>query len=221
MRVRDIVRNSFAQLIETGALPGYEHRGRHSPSFVRHNPVWRPEHVENTRYAAASGALYENEEAWRKAVEFVRAFTAARAGRGILPWRLPAWGGSFGEIPAEDLLHHLTAGLGAFGLRTLSMNTITHAAWLDATDSVSVSALPEPFGRWLAVREGRPRWREKIELRLAARVCARIAMRPDGRFDAFADIALSGPAIVVVENLADAMDRRLPAPAAPRWLPRR
>jgi hypothetical protein len=220
MRVRDIVRNSFERLIETGGLPAYERRGRYTPPFARHNPVWRPEQMESTHYAAASGGLYEDDEAWQKAVEFVRAFTASRAGRGVMPWRLPAWGGSFGEVPAEDLLHHLTAGFSAFGLRTLSANTITHTAWLDSTDSAAVSALPEPFGRWLQVREGRPRWKEKVELRLAARARARVTMRPDGRFDAFADIALSGPAIFVVENLAGAMDRRLPAPAT-RWLPRR
>jgi hypothetical protein len=221
MRVRDIVRNSFDLLVETGALPAYQRRGRYAPSIMRHNPVWRPEHLESTHYAAASGPLYEDDAAWRKAVDFVRAFTAARAGRGTFPWRLPAWGGSFGEVPAEDLLHHLTSGFGAFGLRPASANTIAHTAWLEATDSAAVSALPEPYGRWLQLREARPRWREKVELRLAARTRARIAMRPDGRFDAFADIALSAPAVFVIENLASALDRRrLPAPGAARRLPR-
>ncbi len=218
MRVRDIVRNSFQRMIETGGLPAYERRGPYRPPFVRLNPVWRPEQMEATHYGAASGGLYDDEEALEKAVEFIRAFTAARAGRGPLRWQLPKWGGSFGDVHPRDLLHHLTAGFGAFGMRALSTNTITHTVWLDATDSVMVSALPEPYGRWLQVHEKRPNWKDKVELRLAARAQARTAPRPDGRFEAFADIALSAPAISVIENLAAAIDPRLAGPDTTRWL---
>jgi len=220
MRVRDIVRNSFDRLIESGALPAYERRGRYTPPIVRHNPTWRPEHMELAHYGASASGLYADPNAWRAAVEFIRAFTAASAGRGDLPWQLPGWSGSFGEVPAEDLLHHLVASLGAFGLRPMSSNTITHTAYLDATDTVGVAALPEPYGRWLQVQERRPRWKEKIELRLVARAQARIAMRSDGRFDAFADMALSGPAISLMHGLASDLGRPLPPPASARWLPR-
>jgi hypothetical protein len=221
MRVRDMVRSSFDQLIESGALPAYRRRGRYTPPVMRHNPTWRPEQVELARYGAASaGGLYIDLQAWRAAVDFIRAFTAASAARAPWQWQLPSWSGSFGEVPAEDLLHHLSAGLGAFGLRPSASNTITHTAYFDASDSAAVAALPEPYGRWLQVQEGRPRWKEKIDLRLVACARARIVLRRDGRFDTFADIALSGPAIALMHGLGSTLGRPLPPAGVAGWLPR-
>ena len=136
------------------------------------------------------------------------------------PGSSPAWSGSFGEVPAPDLLHHVTFALGACGLRAGPPNTITHTATLDATDAPTVAALPEAYGLWLQVQEGRPRWTEKVELRLVARVRARIVVRADGRFDLFADVALSAPAISLMDGVAAALDRRLPPGGDGIWLPR-
>jgi hypothetical protein len=220
MRVRDIVRSSFDQLIESGALPPYPRRGRYTPPVLRHNATWRPEQVEIARYGGAlDSGLYADPQLWRTAVEFIRAFTAASAARAPWQWQLPAWSGSFGEVPAEDLLHHLAAGFGAFGLRPTSSNTIAHTTCFDATDQAAVAALPEPYGRWLQVQDGRPRWKEKIDLRLLACARARIVLRRDGRFDAFADIALSGPAISLLQRVGSTLGRRL-TPATASWLPR-
>jgi hypothetical protein len=220
MRIRDIVRNSFDQVIEANALPPYERRGRYTPRVLRHNPTWKPEQVELARYGAVSGSgLYADVEAWQTAVGFIRAFTAAAAARAPRNWQLPRWSGSFGEVPAEDLLHHFSAALGACNLRPVSSNTITHTTYFEATDSATVAALPEPYGRWLQVQEGRPRWKEKVELRLVAYVRTHIALRRDARFDAFADIALSGPAISLMQDLGSTLNRALPTAAA-SWLPR-
>jgi hypothetical protein len=221
MRVRDILRSSFDQLIDSGALPPYRRQGRYTPPVMRHNPTWRPEQVELARYGAAlDDGLYADLQAWRIAVDFIRAFTAASAARAPWQWRMPSWSGSFGEVPAEDLLHHLTASLGAFGLRPSASNTITHTTYFDASDSAAVAALPEPYGRWLQVQEGKPRWKEKIDLRLVACARARIVLRRDGRFDAFADIALSGPAISLMQSLGSTLGRPLPPPSPASWLPR-
>ena len=220
MRVRDIVRGSFDAVIEAGALPTYDLRGRYTPAVVRHNPTWKPEQVELARYGAVSTCgLYADAEAWQTAVTFIRAFTASASARAPRNWQLPRWSGSFGEVSADDLLHHLSASLGAFNLRPISTNTITHTAYFEATDSATVAALPEPYGRWLQVQDGRPRWKEKVELRLLACVRAHIVLRRDARFDAFADLALSGPAISLVQALGSTLDRALPTAAA-TWLPR-
>jgi hypothetical protein len=221
MRVRDILRSSFDQLIESGALPPYRRQGRYTPPVMRHSPTWRPEQVELARYGAAlDDGLYADLQAWRIAVDFIRAFTAASAARAPWQWRMPSWSGSFGEVPAEDLLHHLTASFGAVGLRPSASNTITHTTYFDASDSAAVAALPEPYGRWLQVQEGKPRWKEKIDLRLVACARARIVLRRDGRFDAFADIALSGPAISLMQSLGSTLGRPLPPPSPATWLPR-
>jgi hypothetical protein len=210
MRVRDIVRASFDRVIEAGILPPYEWRGRFVPPPVRHNPTWRTEQVELIHYAGLDTGLYADLDAWRRAVAFIRAFTAGSAGRGGLPWRIAGWGGSFGEVPAPDVLQHVTLALGACGLRALPPNPITYTGYFEASDSPAISALPEPYGRWLQVREGQPRWNDKVELRLAARVRARVALRPDGRFDGFADLDLSAPAIALIDLAATAMGRPLP-----------
>src|SRR5262249_43947159 len=90
----------------------------------------------------------------------------------------------------------------------------------EATDSPMVSGLPAPYGRWLEVQEKRSCWREKIDLRLVVCVRARLVRRGDGRIDAFADIALSGPAIELMQELGTVLDRPPSPLVAARWLPR-
>jgi hypothetical protein len=218
MRVRDIVRLSFDQAIEAGLLPPYERRGRFVPPLTRHNPTWRPEQVELVHYGGLPTGLYADLDAWRRAVGFVRAFTAGAAGRGGLAWRIEGWGGSFGEVPAPDVLQHVSFALGACGLRASSPNPITSTGYFEATDAPTVSALPEPYGRWLQEQEGQLRWKEKVELRLAARVRARVALRGDGRFAGFADLDLSAPAIALLERAASVLGRELPTHAGARLL---
>ena len=130
MRVRDIVRASFDQLVGSGAVPGYEPRGRYVPPLLRFNPTWRPEQGELVHYGVLAGELYEDEAAWRAAAGIVRAFTATAAGRSGLPWQLPALGGPFGELPPENLLHHLAAALAERGLRAgVPTASPTPSAW--------------------------------------------------------------------------------------------
>ena len=81
-----------------------------------------------------------------------------------------------------------------------------------------VSGLPEPYGAWLQAREARPRWKEKVELRLAVQVRARTALRRDGSFVAYADLALSAPAVSLVQDVALAMGRPLPPLGGAAWL---
>ncbi|MFO1159425.1 MAG: hypothetical protein U1E60_11345 [Reyranellaceae bacterium] len=205
MRVRDIVRGSFDRLIEGGALPHYKRLAK----------------AEVVGPGLSTVGLYADRDAWRRAVAFVRAFTAASATAGArAQWQIPAWSGSFGEMTPEDLLHHLAAGLGGCGLRPLASSTPARMACFEAIDSAPVSALPAPYGRWFEIEESRSRWRDKIDLRLVVCARARIVPRRDGRFDAFADLALSGPAIELMQELGAVLDRSPPPIAAARWLPR-
>ena len=181
MRVRDIVRRSFEQLVAAGTLPPYGRQGRYVPPPPRHNAPWRPEQLEILHHGAAAGTLYADPAAWESAVAFIRSFTAAAARPDVMPWSIDSFCGSFGEVPADDLLHHLTAGLSGCGLHAIGTNTIARTAHFEATDTATVGALPEPYGKWFQIRERRPRWKEPVALRLMVRIHARIALRPDGR----------------------------------------
>ncbi|WP_395714228.1 hypothetical protein [Reyranella sp.] len=216
MRLRDIVRLSFAGLIAGGALPHYARAQRNGPSVD--NDV-RSNRRKVVHPAVPALGLYADVVAWRQAVDFIRAFTAA-ATAPRAQWQIPAWSGSFGDMPADDLLHHLGAGLAGCGLRPLASTAPSHMACFEAVDSPMVSNLPAPYGRWLEVQEQRSCWKERIDLRLVVCIRARFVSRPDGRVDALADIALSGPAIELMQELGTVLDRA-PAPLAlARWLPR-
>lgn len=214
MRVRDIVRISFGRLIESGALPHYARPERSGPSIGGDG---RRDREKLSRPFVPTLGLYADLVAWRQAVDFIRAFTAAgpRA-----QWQIPAWSGSFGEMPAEELLHQLGAGLAGCGLRPLVSKTPAHMVCFEATDSPTVSGLPAPYGRWLEIHEKRSCWKEKIDLRLVVCARARSVRRRDGRVDAFADVVLSGPAIELIQELGTVLDRPTAALPAARWLPR-
>lgn len=217
MRLRDIARISFARLIEAGALPHYARAERNGPAV---NSDIRSNQKKVPRPAVPALGLYADVVAWRQAVDFIRAFTAAAVTGPRAQWQIPAWSGSFGDMPADDLLHHLGAGLAGCGLRPLASTAPSHMACFEAVDSPLVSSLPAPYGRWLEVQEQRSCWKERIDLRLVVCVRARFVPRPDGRFDAFADIALSGPAIELMRELGTVLDRAPSPLALARWLPR-
>lgn len=217
MRVRDIIRISFGRLIEGGALPHYARPERNGP------PVGSDGRRDQKRLArpfVPTLGLYADLVAWRQAVDFIRAFTAAAAAGPRAQWQVPAWSGSFGEIAAEELLHQLGAAFTGCGLRPLASTALAHMACFEATDSPMISSLPAPYGRWLEVQEKRSCWKEKIALRLVVCARARSVRRGDGRVDAFADIALSGPAIELMQELGTVLDRPPSPLVAARWLPR-
>ncbi|MGD9885016.1 MAG: hypothetical protein AB7U95_33420 [Reyranella sp.] len=217
MRLRGIVRLSFARLIEGGALPHYARAQRSGPAVD--NDV-RSTARKVPHPAVPALGLYADLTAWRQAVDFIRAFIAATTPGPRAQWQIPAWSGSFGDMPADDLLHHLGTGLAGCGLRPLVSKASRHMACFEAIDTPMVSNLPAPYGRWLEVQERRSCWRERIDLRLVVCVRARLVPRRDGRVDAFADIALSGPAIELMQELGTVLDRSPSPPALARWLPR-
>jgi hypothetical protein len=217
MRVRDIVRLSFGRLIEGGALPHYARPERNAPSAGNDG---QRDHKKLSRPFVPALGLYADPVAWRQAVDFIRAFSAGAAAGPRAQWQVPAWTGSFGEMPAEDLLLQLGAGLAGCGLRPLASTTPAHLACFEATDSPMISSLPAPYGRWLEVHEQRSCWKERIDLRLVVCARARSVRRGDGRVDAFADIALSGPAIELMQELGTVLERPPSPLVAARWLPR-
>lgn len=217
MRLRDIVRISFARLIEVGALPHYARAERNGPTV--HSDI-RPNRKKVPRPAVPALGLYADLVAWRQAVDFIRAFTVAAATGPRAQWQIPAWSGSFGDMPADDLLHHLGAGLAGCGLRPLASKAPSHMTCFEVVDSPLISNLPAPYGRWLEVHEQRSCWKVRIDLRLVVCIRARFVPRPEGRVDAFADIALSGPAIELMQELGTVLDRARSPLAPARWLPR-
>jgi hypothetical protein len=219
MRVRDIVRNSLEQLVTDGTLPAYQHDGFYKPAPRRDAMPWRPDQLELLHHAVARGPLYHDSAAWRAAVDFVKAFAASTAARGEPRWRIDAFCGAFADIPADDLLHQVTAALASCGLSCVGSNTITRTAYFEATDTPKVSALPEPYGKWFQIREDTPRWQEPVALRLIAQTHTRIVLRPDGRFDGYVDMRISAPALSLLPAVATRLGRSIPRLTGRLWLP--
>jgi hypothetical protein len=219
MRIRDVLRNSFEKLVLDGALPPYRRQGRYVPPPPRFNSPWRPEQIEVLARGSVEGRLYQDPDAWRSAVAFAKLFTAAAAGRGELSWRVDSFGGAFANVPADDLLEHASAVLTGCGFQPTGRNTITQTASFEASDNPTVSALPEPYGKWLQIAEERPRWKEPVALRLIVRVRTRIVLRSDGRHDGFIDVAMSAPALSLLAILARHLGRAPPSLSARSWLP--
>jgi hypothetical protein len=218
MRVRDIVRRSFDHLVSVGTLPTYERQPRYVPPPARHNAPWRPDQLELLHYADTQGALYDDPTAWRAAVGFIRSFTSAAAGSARLEWHAAAFCGPFSNIPAAELLRHVSAAMLEFGLHSTSTNTTRRSASFEASDNPTVSALPEPYGKWLQIREERPRWKEPVALQLIVRVCCRVVPHVDGRIDGYVDLQMSAPAIALLQSLAGALDRPAPRLSGCDWL---
>src|SRR5579872_2169874 len=159
MRVRDIVRDSFAAATAAGVLLPHEPSGRFVPPPERHGAVWRPTQLKAVHWGATEGPLYRDLSAWRRAFAFVRAFTASAAAREATPrYAVDACFGSFGPVPPADAFHHLESALESCGLKRMSANAILQEGWFEATDSPRIEALPEPYGKWLEHQERQPRW---------------------------------------------------------------
>ena len=144
MRLRDIVRLSFARLIEGGALPHYARPQRNGPTV---DSDFRSTQKKVPHPTVPALGLYADLTAWRQAVDFIRAFTAAAAAGPRAQWQIPAWSGSFGDMPTDDLLHHLGAGLAGCGLRPLASKTPSDMACFESVGSPLISKVPAAYRR--------------------------------------------------------------------------
>ncbi|HEY2136315.1 MAG TPA: hypothetical protein VGH49_10520 [Xanthobacteraceae bacterium] len=203
MRLRDIVRDSFAAATAARLLAPHEPAGRYETPPERFGSVFRPAQLRHAHYASPRGPLYGDPAQWRRAYEFVRAFSAAAAA-GSPGYTIERCFGSFGRLGAADVFQHVLSALEACGLKQVGLNAILHEAQLEATDNVKVESLPEPYGHWLHHQTHQPRWIEPVSLRLAVRFAITTTfVRTDGaggHLEPSVTLQLSAPAISLLRD---------------------
>ena len=197
-RGRDLCRASLAWRGDRGLRPGYAASGRFVEPPAGQYRIFRPEHLIVAHYAALEGALYADAAAWETAFRLVRGFTAGGAfrGRGA---GFPA-GAALAPLGDVDPPAALRSAVSAFtrcGFRCVDTSEIQRSAAFELTDACKVMDLPEPYGKWLVRRDGRPQWKNPVELRVTAR-CALEA----GRGGISLAIEVSAPAPPLVPVLA-------------------
>src|SRR5215510_11439921 len=100
----------------------------------------------------------------------IRSFTASGAARMHQDgWQLDQCYGNFGELDGRDLFQQLTSAFLRCGFRLVDSNDVHRSAQFELTESCNVMSLPEPYGKWLQLKEQRPRWKMPAELKVIAR----------------------------------------------------
>lgn len=224
MRVRDIVRGSFAAAVRAGTLRDYRSSGRFNRP-ERFGAVFRTADRRSAHYARAEGPVYADAAAWHRAFSFVHDFTAGHAARAIVqpPYRLQRCFGSFGRTDPTDAMHCVVAAMEGAGLRRLAIDETAGEALFDAADSVPLEALPEPYGKWLMLQKGQLRWDKPVALRLLAR-CRFEQSYPaatghEAWPETYLTLSLSAPAVSLLEALEATLRPRLGVAATTRFSP--
>lgn len=231
MRVRDMLKASFEAAIQAGRIADYRSSGRFDRP-ERYGAVFRSSDRRVAHYASTEGPLYRDAVAWQRAFRFAHAFTAGQAARVAInpPYRLEQCFGSFGATDPRDALHCVAAAMEAAGLKRLAADETASEAIFDATDSTRLESLPEPYGKWLMLKEGQLRWEKPVSLRVIAR--CRLDQRYVGARgreawpETYLALSLSAPVVSLVEALETTLRPRLAiatraglgAPAAHRLL---
>jgi hypothetical protein len=204
-RGRDLCRQSLAYLIDHGFLSEYVESGRFVPPPPRARAIFSPEQLMLSHYAQKEGILYWFAAQWELAFKLVRSFTAGAAVRGQQNrWQLEQCYGSFGDLDVQALFQHVTSAFVWCGFRTTDTNDVHRSAQFELTDTCNVMSLPEPYGKWLQLKEGRPQWKMPVELKVVARCAVQREFTTRQTFLHLELSTLAAPLIMALANeLAD------------------
>jgi len=210
-RARDLCRQSLEYLVARGLLSPYQLSGRFIKPLPRANAVFRPEHLVLAHYSVADGPLYRDPGGWEQVYRLVRSFFAASAAQmNSQRWKLDRCYGTFGDRDPLKLFRDLLSVFNQCGFRNADVKEPDLTAQLELTESVKVSSLPEPYGKWMQLRQGRPDWDGPVDLKVIARYRVYTELDPPSKqFQTFLDLELSTLAVpVVFALLPGLLDRR-------------
>lgn len=200
---------SLRLLVDEGLLEGYVDSGKFTrPRITR--PIVPEEARRLAHYRPCEGPLYQDEAAWQAAYRLVKSFVASGAGGGE---RLTLRS-LYGRIPEEiDVVFgRLPQVLQRLGFSTTE-DKASRTVRFEASGQAKVADLPEPYGKWLQIKEGRPRWDEPAELELRG-ACR---LRDLGQLETALDLELSAFAFALLDDLrlglSDALHLAAPLPS--------
>lgn len=194
-RTRDLCRQSLVYLTKNSLLPSYLESGPFRKRVHHGRPVFRPEQLMLAHYCLAEGALYSDLRDWKFAFDLVRSFSVGGASRQRQSgWTLERCFGSFGQLEPRDLYRHLLSAWARSGFTARDANESRLSAQFELQDSCKVTQLPEPYGKWLHIQEGLPRWDDPVELKAAVECRVWTKVEPQGsprKYQTFVDMNLS------------------------------
>jgi len=203
-QVKAVAGETIDRCIGEGWLPGYESTGKFKPP--RHkSPLVSASAWELAHYAQRTGPLYRDERAWRFSYELIESFMSKGVTAGHFTMDLPDVFGPLKGVQASWLSKDLQILFGQCGFSAGPAGAGGFDAVFHARGSATISDLPEPYGKWLQLREQSPRWSDKVELELS--VHAKVDPHPRSG-EACLSLRLSTFAPTVVERLALAIGHK-------------
>jgi hypothetical protein len=215
LRTRDWCKSTLDYLIKEDLLPSYVVSGRYQPPEGQpHRLALSPEAKTLLHYSQCEGPLYEAETDWRRAYQLVRSFSAAGRSERASQWLLQNPFKAFQKVNAGDLLDQVSSAFLREGFRCLDRHDATMSAVFRLEDSCKVIDLPEPYGKWLQLKQAKPRWNASTTLVLdvRCRVYARARAEHEGEFESLLDFTLSTIALPLVLMLRRELGESLDAP---------
>jgi hypothetical protein len=218
MRVRDYCRKSLEFLVQRNFVPNYQVSGPFARGAPRPSALFRPEQMILAHYAIAEGPLYANPATWEATYKYIKSFTATGVGAAAKNCLFSSWCGNFPDLDADDLLGLVTSALTQCGLNLKHRNDTARTASFEAVDDCKVSALPEPYGKYLQLVQHKAAWDNPVQLRLFVNVKAvALPAAPGAPFKTQSHIELETSTLT--PTLMDSAARRL-ASALPTRLQR-
>jgi hypothetical protein len=168
LRTRDLCRQTLDYTVDRGLLPKYDKVGRYRQPNAKGRNLFDAQSMEIVHYAARRGPLYRDVRAWQRAHDVVAAFVRPRRGRGAVNWWQLDEFVAFDLMPVE-LLGQIDSAMTSVGFEARDRNDAAFSSTYILADTCKVADLPEPYGKWLQ-HQGRPRWRDDVDLTLVAEI---------------------------------------------------
>lgn len=211
--LRRLCRETLDFAVAARLLPGFEPNGRFvEPAGLKSAHAYNSDLKRIAHYATLRGPLYADDRAWERAYRLVRAFTRASGTGASGRWQEGLLGPFHGLTPPA-VLAGLEGAAARLGLTTVACNRAGFTAAFSAEDACRVEDLPEPYGKWLQSRRGRPRWQERVELALELQCRVASVEGPAGEAT-LVSVRLSAPAAPLVLALAEGLGAALFLPVS-------
>lgn len=187
-----------------GLLPSFQRSGKFNRPRHR-SPILDAETWELAHYAHRCGPLYHDESSWRLARDLVESFMPRGISKGRFIVDLPNAFGVLKGVKAGWLSKNLQLLFEQCGFTSGPAGSGGLDFAFRARSSTGISELPEPYGKWLQLRERAPRWRDKAELEVSVEA----TVKPDPKTgEACLSLRTSTLVPSLLDRLALALNRQ-------------
>jgi hypothetical protein len=197
MTTLELCRSTLAAMIRQKWLPTFKVSGRFRPQG-RDRPGVPKDLAKLLWYARLEGALYQDALCWRVAYRAVDSFRQHRP--EVLHSEMIE-DEVFGVLaaPLQDVQRFLVTAFSALDFRCMASDPATQTAWFSSQHSCTVEDLPEPYGKWVQIKQKSPKWEQPSQLSLQARC----TLDPRGPRSCVMRLVMSTFAPALLERLAE------------------